>query len=72
VLNETRRQLFRAEEKVMQLKLDYDEESVYQLNESTASMEQHILTLWDESHEKIQELSQEIKDLQGIITTLSK
>ncbi len=72
VLNETRRQLFRAEEKVMQLKLDYDEESLYQLNESDASMEQHILNIWNESQDKIQELNEEIKALQSIITNLSK
>lgn len=72
VLNETRRQLFRAEEKFMQLKLDYDEESIYQLTESTASMEQHILNIWNESHEKIQELNQEINALQSIITSLIK
>lgn len=71
VLNETRKELFKTEEQLLQLKLEYDEIQVYHLNDAAASMENHILKMIQESEEKIHEMQSEVDALQAIVTSLT-
>jgi hypothetical protein len=70
VLNETRRALFNAEERLMQLKLDQDEKEVYDLNETASLIQEHTLEAIQYSNEKIQGLQAEVDALQNLLSAI--
>ena len=70
VLNETRRELFKTEERLLELKLQYDESEIYHLSETASLMQKHICQVTQDSDEKIQELQLEVNALQDVVTML--